>query len=602
MAGALDIGSIFVKIGLKDDGFARGMKGAKSSMQEVGAAASQLGGIMSAAITAPMIGFSIAAGRAGIQMDSLKRGLTAVTGSSAETEVQLKRLKEIAKLPGLGMAEAVQGSINLQAAGMSAALAESALTGFGNALATDGKGKADLEGVQMALSQIMSKGVISAEEINQLAERVPQIRKIMESAFGTSNTEQLQKLGISSEEFVRKITVELNKLPKVAGGAQNAWENMTDGIQSALVSMWPTIEPIFTKLTDWVSKAAEWFEKLPGPVKGFGLALAGILAVGGPALLVTGQLVTAWTSILTLGPLLSRSILLIGTSFSTLTKIVRAGRAAWTATWIAMGGPPTWVAVAVAAVGSVVVFMLYRSNKAVKKFLDSVWDGVKWLIGKVSGAFESLFSTGTGTDKASAGLAELNDLINKMAESTTGLEQSMTDLGKGGGIGEILRGMVDNTRDAAASMRRYMKGYVDDVLAEFDRLKDEQKSKYEKMVQAGPAGMEAVVKGVKMFDKKPLTVGNLPGGDALRGMFGRLAATRDAEAEAKREAERRIFGQVSAMPSELDSYANRMQGAPGSLAGATDAALASAQAGSLIRQMKELTAEIKRLNSPLPQS
>jgi tape measure domain-containing protein len=163
-----------------------------------------------------------------IRIDSLRQGLIALAGSEAEAEIQLRRLKEVAKLPGLGFEDAIQGSVTLQSAGLSARLAEDAMRGFGNALATVGRGKADLDGVIRALGQIMGKGKISAEEINQIAERVPQIRAIMKDAFGTANTEELQKMGLDSEQFISRIVASLQKLPRAAGGLRNDVENLSD--------------------------------------------------------------------------------------------------------------------------------------------------------------------------------------------------------------------------------------------------------------------------------------------------------------------------------------------------------------------------------------
>src|SRR5215210_433175 len=94
--------------------------------------------------------FGILAIKAAGNMQSLRMGLDAVSGSSEESEKQLVRLREVAKLPGLGFQEAIQGSVNLQAAGLSANTAERALKSFGNALATVGKGKAELSGVILA--------------------------------------------------------------------------------------------------------------------------------------------------------------------------------------------------------------------------------------------------------------------------------------------------------------------------------------------------------------------------------------------------------------------------------------------------------------------
>lgn len=162
------------------------------------------------------------------EMQSLRMGMTAVMKSSTLANAELERLKETAKLPGLGYAEAIRMSVSLQSAGFSAEQARKSMEAFGNALATVGKGKADLDGVGLALTQIMSKGKVSAEEINQIAERVPQIRVAMQDAFGTASTEMIQAMGLSSGQFIRGVTDELGKLEKVTGGLKNGTENLSD--------------------------------------------------------------------------------------------------------------------------------------------------------------------------------------------------------------------------------------------------------------------------------------------------------------------------------------------------------------------------------------
>lgn len=172
-----------------------------------------------------------------MDLESLRLGLKAVIPASEDLNATLARLKEISKLPGLGFGEAVQGAINLRAAGLSAQTAEGALRAFGNALATVGKGRDELFGVITALTQIAAKGKITAQEINQLAERLPQVRVAMQAAFGTANTELLQKMGISAEDFINKLIVEFDKLPKVATSAKGALENLIDEIDLALAPL-----------------------------------------------------------------------------------------------------------------------------------------------------------------------------------------------------------------------------------------------------------------------------------------------------------------------------------------------------------------------------
>jgi tape measure domain-containing protein len=212
--------------------YVSGASAVRQATQGVGAAITRTVGLVSAFTGlvggAGLVGLGTQAMKTAANLEGLKLGLTAMVGSTAAAEREFSKLREVAKLPGLGLQEAVQGATRLMAAGLSANQARAALLGFGNALATVGGGKDQLDGVILALSQIASKGHVSAEEINQIAERVPQIRKIMQGAFGTADTEALQKMGIGPKEFIGKIVAELAKLPKVTGGSKNAFENLQD--------------------------------------------------------------------------------------------------------------------------------------------------------------------------------------------------------------------------------------------------------------------------------------------------------------------------------------------------------------------------------------
>lgn len=254
-------------------------------------------------VTAPLTAFLGLSGAAAVKMDSLKRGLKAVSGSTEAMEAQLISLREVAKLPGLGLEEAVQGSINLQAAGFSAELAEKSLKSFGNALATVGKGKAELEGVQLALTQIVAKGKVSAEEINQIAERVPQIRKVMEKAFGTANTEELQKMGLDATQFVETVVDELAKIPKVAGGAQNTLENLGDTVRVALVQVGDVIlkalTPVMNRTAVIVEILSKRFEELSPGMQSTLVVVTALVAGVGPLLIMFGGLIVLIGSVVT---------------------------------------------------------------------------------------------------------------------------------------------------------------------------------------------------------------------------------------------------------------------------------------------------------------
>lgn len=236
---------------------------------------------------------------AAVQMDSLMRGLAAVSGGADQAQAQLGKLREIAKLPGLGLKEAIEGATRLQAVGINAEMANRALMAFGNALARVGKGKAELDGVILALTQIVGKGKVSAEEINQIAERVPEVRKVMMEAFGTASTEAIGKMNVTAEQFIGTLTAGFEKLPRVTGGAQNAIENFNDALFEARVALGEALLPTFTailgKLADtvnlfnnlsdtqqsiiaWSGAVAGGLAGIIAAVAGFSMALPGLIA------------------------------------------------------------------------------------------------------------------------------------------------------------------------------------------------------------------------------------------------------------------------------------------------------------------------------------
>jgi tape measure domain-containing protein len=278
---------MLIQLGVDTTELNAGMDRATRSVNKFSQDVAAAGRSLSVGFSIPLLAAGAAALKASADMESLTKGLTSITGSADKTNEQLIRLKEVAKLPGLGFQEAVRGSINLQAAGLNAQLAEKALKSFGNALATVGKGKAELDGVILALTQIAAKGKVSAEEINQLQERLPQIRKAMKDAFGTADTEVLKKMGIDSQQFIEKITAEFAKLPPVTSGLNNSFENLRDSAFQALAKIGDVLRPFaqdfidnrFGPMTDKVKGLAEAFAKLPDPIKSTTLALTGLAVV-----------------------------------------------------------------------------------------------------------------------------------------------------------------------------------------------------------------------------------------------------------------------------------------------------------------------------------
>lgn len=193
-----------------------------------------------------------------INFEKYHRQLTIVTGGAAAASAKLKELQIVAALPGLSMESAVYGQVRLQTMGYTAAEATGHIKALAATVSQFGGGGEEMKGVLMAFSQISSKGKVSAEEINQIAERLPTIRRLMTEAFGTSNTEELQKMGISARQFTDAI---LN-------GMQNA-QPVVAGVAEEIAKFKVTMDSIF----------ADESGGLKGAITFFNAALSGLQAL-----------------------------------------------------------------------------------------------------------------------------------------------------------------------------------------------------------------------------------------------------------------------------------------------------------------------------------
>src|SRR5690606_6068789 len=261
-----------------------------SGIASVGQGMQSVGRSLTVGLTLPIVALGAASIKSFGDIQALKLGLEAVTGSSAEAAKQFNRLRQVAKLPGLGLAEAVKGSINLQTIGFSAEKAERSMKAFGNAVATVGKGKAEFERAIYGLQQLSNTEFPLGEDLNILRDAIPQITPLLKEAFGTARTEELQKLGITSEQVVNTILEGLEKLPPVAGGINNAFENLGDSIKNSLGTIGEdlnrafNVEGVLNKVADFVERATNAFTKLSPAVKNTIYVVAGLAAAIGPLL------------------------------------------------------------------------------------------------------------------------------------------------------------------------------------------------------------------------------------------------------------------------------------------------------------------------------
>ena len=380
---------------------------------------SSMGQSMTVGLTLPIVGLGAAAVKSYGDLQSLKMGLEAVMGSSQAASSEFEKLREVAKLPGLGLKEAAKGSVALQSAGFSADMARRSLMAFGNALATVGKGANELDFVNLALTQLQNKTSGFGQDLRQLTEQLPQLRGALSTAFGTADSEEIAKLGYTGAQVVQMITTEFEKLPKVTGGINNAFENLSDNIFISASRIGKIIDDnfdisgIIDKITGFVDKAVTAFESLSPSIQNTILVVAGLAAAAGPLLIVIGGIVQAI-------PLLIAGIGGVSVAFTTLT------------------GP---IGLVVLGIGAIIAAVVSNWDK-IKPYIESTINGLIDLYNESKVVRLAVQSIGFA----------FNTAFSVVGKILTGVWESFKTFGKGilelfAGIGTAIKGALTGDFD-----------------------------------------------------------------------------------------------------------------------------------------------------------
>jgi tape measure domain-containing protein len=189
------------------------------------------------AILALGIGYLVAdIFKANVTLERMTNSLKAATGSSGGAASGLKFVRLEADRLGLNLASAGDGFAQLAASSIGTSISMSQVEDIFSAVAEAstvlGLSADDTHGAIRALSQVMSKGKVQAEELRgQLGERIPGAFQIAARAMGKTSAElnKMLELGqLMSDDLLPKFAIEMRKTFSAA---------LPDAINSANASL-----------------------------------------------------------------------------------------------------------------------------------------------------------------------------------------------------------------------------------------------------------------------------------------------------------------------------------------------------------------------------
>jgi tape measure domain-containing protein len=290
-----------VRVGFLFDN--KSLAGIERDMRRTGQRLSQLGSDMTLAISAPLAAVGVSAIKAAGDLESLTLALKSQLGSAEAASRELELLNEAAKNPGLGLEQAVRGSVRLQGVGLAADEARETLIQMGNAIAATGGTAQELDNVTRQFAQMISKGRVLQEDVSILSENMPGLAQLMQKAFGTQSVEAIRAMGVGGKEFVKRITEAAKELPRVEGGIKNNIGNAIDSLKISAGKLGLALNNAFDisgnldRLASFVASAADAFSNLSSGTQNLIIGLAGIAVAAGPVLKVYGTLKTTGAEI-----------------------------------------------------------------------------------------------------------------------------------------------------------------------------------------------------------------------------------------------------------------------------------------------------------------
>lgn len=288
-----------------------------------------------------------------LRLDSIKTAFEAIKGSTTEANIALGQIRETSNRLGLSFYDTAESAKQLFAAAQNSELKNNAMEIFeafssaGVALKLTGD---QMNSVFLAVSQMISKGKVSAEELRlQLAERFPGAVSLFAQSIGKTTKEL--------DEMLQKGEVGLDALIKFAARVQEEYGEKaaaaSKSLQSELNRLTTSWDDLKSSFVD-TKLASSAIKGIRDVIDGVGSSLEFIKGYGDELKAATTAVSIFAASYLVLGKNVMTSTSLIaagGTVLEAFTLKIGAARKAITALMVALSSNPVLLLITVLSAG-----------------------------------------------------------------------------------------------------------------------------------------------------------------------------------------------------------------------------------------------------------
>ena len=412
------------------------------------------------------------------ELEQAKIGFTTMLGGAKQADQFLRDLTQFAATTPFELRGLVDSSKRLLAFGFEAKGVIPIMTAVGNAVAGLGGGKEVLDGVTTALGQMAAKGKVSAEEMNQLAERGIPAWKMLADGIGVSIPQAMkmaEKGAIDANTAIVSIINGMNEkfpdmMAKQSQSFSGAMSNLQDSADIALTKIGTAIIEAF-HITPMIQAMSAVIGELTESISERGLQ--GAVDAAGRAFVEMG----AASKVVVLG---------LAAAFATVAipAVITFGTAAVSAIVSAtLAFAPMLAAVAAVAAGAYVIirnwdlireavwYAMDNASQAVQGLRNAIvrqFNDVRGIVNDAMMYIGLLFRETFGDKIANAlgvGLAKAGGYVSRFSESTT-THLSGWAKSTSGSMSAAAKSALDGARDIGSVLSDSVRYAMDDVTSQ----------------------------------------------------------------------------------------------------------------------------------------
>lgn len=261
-------------------------------------------------VTAPLLGIAGAAIKVAASFEQSQIAFTNLLGSAGAAKSKLQELQNFAKVTPFQFSDLVKSTQKMLAYGFAAQSVVPMLRDIGDANAGLAGGAEGLERVVRALGQMKAKGIVSAEEMNQLTEAGIKGWQYLAKTLNVDVATAMKMVtarSVDAETAISSLLAGMRRdfggsMAKMAETTAGKFSNLKDEMEQLGIKLGTTLLPTINKILERVLKLVEAFESMPDWAKNsigagaIGAGIVGPLAVGAGTTVNAAKSIKDWIS------------------------------------------------------------------------------------------------------------------------------------------------------------------------------------------------------------------------------------------------------------------------------------------------------------------